>query len=480
MIDLFFFTPVIASQLEPYSTAVIADQSLRSQRSSQLQKDIDKLIKKHRISKQDLSFVVQDLSTGYFEYALHSEARRIPASLTKIILAGAVLGAFDADHNFETQLLIKDKVERGILQGPLYLKGLGDPSFVSERMWYLVNELMRRRIDQIQGDIIVDDSLFDAINRDSNRLMPTDRAYDAPIGALSFNWNAANVFLNPGDVSNTPAYVYLDPASTPIKLINRAKTGGKKLSVVVKGLSASQNKIDQITVSGNIPLNHKEKVYYRKITYPALWTGKNLKAFLKQRNINVKGQVKKGKTPSQAQVIASSPGANVAELVRLMMKHSNNFIAEMLTKQLALAKGAKIGNLSDGLQAVYSHIQSLGFSSRDFVIFNAAGLSRQNRFHVRSLVKALQIYHDQFSYSYEFVSSLPISGEDGTLKSRMKNAQLKGKVRAKSGQIDGVVGLAGYIKAKNEDVKVFAIIYNGKKGNYGIIQFIDEAMLSIM
>ena len=101
-------------------------------------------------------------------------------------------------------------------------------------------------------------------------------------------------------------------------------------------------------------------------------------------------------------------------------------------------------------------------------------------FKVNSLVKLLQVYHKQFSHSYEFVSSLPISGEDGTLESRMQEPQVKGKVRAKSGQIDGVIGLAGYLKAKNGDVKVFAMIYNGPKSNYDVIQFVDEVMLSLV
>ena len=454
---------------------------LASIETSSFQLHIDKLIKKHRISKSHLSLVIKDLSTNGLEYALHPETSKIPASLTKIIIAGAVLDAFDAGHKFETQLLVNNKIEKGILQGPLYLKGFGDPSFTSERMWYLVNELMRRQIHQIQGGIIVDDSLFDSVNRDPNRLTPTDRAYDAHVGALSFNWNVVNVFLNPGKKNNSKAHVYLDPIADPIHLINNAKTRGKKLRVSVKSMPiTSRNKINEIGVFGSIPLNHKEKIYYRKITQPAIWTGENLKAFLNQRNIKVQGRVRKGQTPLKSQVVASSPGETITELVRLMMKYSNNFIAEMLTKQLALARGAKAGNLIEGLKVIYSHLKSLGFSSDDFKISNVAGLSRQNRFKPHSLVKLLQVYHNRFSQSYEFVSSLPISGEDGTLESRMQNAKVKGKVRAKSGQIDGVIGLAGYLKARNGDTKVFAIIYNGPKSNYDIIQLIDEVMLSLV
>ncbi len=158
---------------------------LASVETSSFQSRIDKLIKKHRISKSNLSFVIKDLSTNDLEYALHPEMSKIPASLTKILIAGTVLDVFNTGHTFETQLLVNKKIEKGVLHGPLYLKGFGDPSFTSERMWYLVNELMRRQIHQIQGDIIVDDSLFDSVNRDPNRLTPTDRAYDAHVGALS-------------------------------------------------------------------------------------------------------------------------------------------------------------------------------------------------------------------------------------------------------------------------------------------------------
>ncbi len=448
--------------------------------NSIFQKNIHRLIKQHRIRSSDLSLVIKDISTGHFNYALHGEIPRIPASLTKILIAGAVLNTFDPGHTFETQLLIKNKIKEGLLQGPLYLKGFGDPSFTSEKMWYLVNELMRKQISQIQGDIIIDDSLFDSIRRDPHRLpQPTDRAYDAPIGALSFNWNAINIFLSPGPKKNAPAFIYLDPIDEPIQLINKIKTKGRRLKATIRTATLSQpsEKINLVEVSGSIPLGHKEKAYYRKINHPDLWTGANLKAFLKQRGVHVQGQIKKGQVPSDAQVVASSSGETVSELIRLMMKYSNNFIAEMLTNQLALVAGSQVGNLSDGLRVVHSHIQSLGFSSKDFITSNAAGLSRQNRLKAHSLVKLLQIYHSHFSSSYEFISSLPIAGQDGTLKNRMKSA--KGQVRAKSGQLDGVIGLAGYVQTQNQGIKTFAVIYNGKKPNHKVIQFIDQLILSL-
>lgn len=487
LIFVFLITTLLLLNPDDLGQASPSNLPLNNNRFFQrIQKQVPALMKKHRIAQSDFGLVIKDLSTGHLDYTLNPDARKIPASLTKILVAGAVLDTFPPHHTFKTQLLLnKDRVEKGALYGPLYLKGFGDPSFTSERMWYLVNEFMRENIQQIKGDILVDDSLFDSIRRENGRLpAQTDRAYDAPVGALSFNWNVINVFLRPGQQRGAGLNVYLDPIASPINLVNRGRTGGKRSTATVKSTplkatSQNSNQINKVTISGRIPLKSREKVFYRKITHPEIWTGENLKAFLKQRGVIVQGHVKRGLVPSHVKVVASSPGATVTHLVSLMMKHSSNFIAEMLTKQLSLSNGAKVGNLTQGLQVIYSHIESLGLEPKDFRISNVAGLSRRNRFQPTALAKLLKIYHSHFQHSYEFVASLPISGQDGTLKSRMKNANVNGKLRAKSGQINGVIGLAGYVQVKTGDTKVFVAIYNGKKENYQVIPFIDDVMLAL-
>src|SRR5690606_2416139 len=125
-----------------------------------------------------------------------------------------VLQVFTPGSKFETHLMSDAVIKNGVLEGNLYFKGGGDPSFVSEKMWYLVNEFTRNRVKEISGQVIVDDSLFDTerfdLGRDPNRV---NRAYDSPIGAASFNWNAVNVFIRPGDKPGAPALVVADPVS---------------------------------------------------------------------------------------------------------------------------------------------------------------------------------------------------------------------------------------------------------------------------
>jgi len=152
----------------------------------------------------------------------------IPASLTKIVTGATVLNDFPLNKKFETTLLGKRSSNPQALEGDLCLKGGGDPSFVSEKMWYLVNEFKRTNITKVLGDLIVDASKFDDEFLNSGReSVRVDRAFDAPISAASFNWNSVNIFIRPSDKSGEPAKVFLDPENGYLELENKTKTVSK-------------------------------------------------------------------------------------------------------------------------------------------------------------------------------------------------------------------------------------------------------------
>lgn len=187
-----------------------------------------KTIASSRFNSEDLGIYVADGGGGQKVFGLNETKMMLPASLSKIVTAGAALKYFSQGHKFETTLCIaKDaKIDRknGVLKGSLYLHGGGDPSFVSEKMWFLVNEFIRQDIVEIQGDIVVDDSLFDkerfSEERQSKRV---DRAYDAPVGAMSFNWNSVNVYVQPGLSTGAPAIVKIDPSTLMSSLATMQK-----------------------------------------------------------------------------------------------------------------------------------------------------------------------------------------------------------------------------------------------------------------
>lgn len=404
----------------------------------------------------------------------NSEKSFVPASLSKIPTGAAVLSLLPSAHKFKTVFAIEraalqsnDTVAGGILKGPLYFVGGGDPSFVSENLWFLVNELTRTGVRVIEGDLIVDDTLFDSVRYDSDRQeQRVDRAYDAPVGALSFNWNSVSTWVRPGAKTGDAAEVSIDVNTSFFELRNKVRTNGNANGVSVERLrsnDASQGEI--VVANGTIGLGQPEKAYYKSIREPALVAGHAAVAFLKQRGIEVRGTVRAGKAPETAKVVATVESKPIQAVVADMLKWSNNYVAEMLVKNLAATaeSSEKPATMATGLKRVREWIeQRAGLKGNDYEYVNAAGLTRVNRFSPSQLGQMLLTVQHDFRVFPEFLSALPIGGTDGTLRSRMKNGSAGGgSIRAKTGLLDGVVGLAGFTGDAEGSLHAFVFIYNG-------------------
>ncbi len=422
---------------------------------------LQSIISKNHFSKENLGIWIASTNEGKVRvlFELNSEKKFVPASLTKILTAGAVLEKLKPGFQFVTRLASESRHENGVLQGSIYLKGGGDPSFVSETMWFLVNEFVRQDIRVIKGDIIVDESRFDALRIDPSRdPARVDRAYDAPIGAMSFNWNSVSVYVRPGSKIGEPLHIHLDPKNDYVTLVNRATTSkpnsGKSLTVHRKFVQTG----DEIVVTGTMALDQKETVYYRPISDPALWTGSNLKEFFNQRGIKVEGEIKKGTAPESTVILAEAPSRRLESIIDDMNKHSNNYIAEMLTKNLAVETGSSTGTIEKGVDQISNFIRNFGFSEKDFAIVNPSGLTRKNAVSPKMLGHILVHLREKFILAPEFISSLPIAGVGGTLKSRALPIR---QIRAKTGMLNGVSGLAGYAEGTKGAPLVFVFLFNG-------------------
>lgn len=412
---------------------------------------------------------------------VNSNKIMIPASITKIATASAVLANFPPGYKFKTQLLASAEVKNGVLQGDLYLKGGGDPGFVSENMWFLVNAFLRNKISKIQGDIVVDDSLFDEVRYDSSRQKTrVDRAYDAPVGAMSFNWNSINIFVRPTKKGQL-ADIFVDPENDYIRLVNRAKTSGGSENVLLVDRKSEKNfPGDVIHVSGAIGASLKEVVVFKNITSPDHWSGYNLKSFLAQRGVTVTGKIKNGVTPATAQLLAESESKPIEQSIADLNKFSNNYVAEMLTKNLGAQKKTSQATLADGMLVINEHMQSLGIPADQYQLQSPSGLSQENKMSSFAVWKVLQHLRNDFKVQPEFLSSLPIAGVDGTLKRRMKNSPAERWVRAKTGYINNVVSLAGYAGLENGEVVTFSLIYNGPADEGKVRSYFDNLMISLV
>ena len=400
-----------------------------------------------------LGIMVSYKDSSEIDYSLNGEKFLIPASLSKIVTASALYDYFAPFHRFETLFLANQPLTKeGVFKGNLYLKGGGDPSFVSETMWNLVNHLKRTGIQQVQGDLIVDESLFPA--QKSRKMFSLDRSYNSPLSALSFNWNSINIYIRPG-LENQKANIRVEPQTSYLHVDNRTSTQKGRKSVRFSRKS-SRNGRDVLYIKGRVPIHSSEFVAYRNISNPALFTGYNAIEFLKQAGIQIFGEVKKGEAPKGSEVVARVQGQTVFQIVQGMMKYSNNFIANMMTIQLSLLHSKK-ASVDEGLVWIRKFLDQKGFKGYQFV--EPAGLSRRNKMTPQQIFQVL-VDDLKSPYSYEKLASYPLANGEGTLRKRFKKAK-PFSVRAKTGRLSGVDGLAGYVTNQKGERRVFVFIYNG-------------------
>lgn len=459
------FSPVQAKITNKIAKDKVKTKDIAATQNSPIE-SFDAILAKYKINPDHLS--IQILDDADVVYAVNANEKKNPASISKLLTFFAVLKKLSLTHRFYTQLYSDGN--------NLYLRGGGDPTFVSENLWYMVNEFTRSGIKVIKGNIIVDDSLFDKVRFDRSRQdKRVDRAYDSPVGALSFNWNAVNIFVKPAKIGEK-ARVIIDPKSDYYALINDTITVS---GAVKKELTASISNSEKIiTVSGEVPMGAIEKAIYKSVAEPDLWAGTNLLYFLKQRDIRVEGKVLVGKTPEKAELVTRFESKNLSSILADMNKFSNNFVAEMLVKSMAAQEQKSGATLKRGVEMIREELAKIGIGGDEIFIANPSGLTRENSFSAASLNKVLVHIKKDFSIYPIFLEGLPVAGVDGTLKNRMKGTVAEGWVRAKTGSLDGVVTLAGYAGRRDGSVLSFSFLYNGPKDEFTVREAFDQLIIN--
>lgn len=443
-INLFFLTLLFSPTLEAFPPPV------------EYSKKVEKLIAKKKLKKSSLGLTISLLSSTGEEglYSLNEDRLFVPASLVKIASLSAFYHYFPLNFQFQTQLLSSGAISGNRLKGSLIIKGGGDPGFTSESLWNLVNSFKRQGIKTIKGNILVDDSLY----KPFKIKIPSNRSYYALPSASSFNWNSVTFWIR---LNKKTPQIFVDPENSYIKTLNEIKPG-KRTSIQIQTVPSDEKK-EIFRFKGSVNSVKKEQAFYRNIKNPPLWLGYNLLRFLKQHGITVTGTVKEGSCFSSCEVLAQWNSRPLPFHTYNMMKFSNNFVSRMLTAHLPLIKGAKKGNFHQGIQLI-RHYLSKETGLRDFQFMEPSGLSRENRFSPKSL-KTLLIKDFNRFFEPEILISYPLAKGIGTLKKRFENLKEGEFVRAKTGSISGVLGLAGFAQNAKGEKFVFTFIYNGSNKN---------------
>lgn len=443
-----------------------------------------------------VSASVFDLAAGKAVAAHDPDALLTPASVTKALLAIAALDRWGADHQFRTVLASQKLPSGGVLKGDLVVVGGGDPALTNEQLWRLTTDLKRRGVDTVSGDLVLQKGLFGTIELDVNRAAgqsASRNAYDSPLSDVAVNYSVLGVFVAPGAASGEAAAVALEPYPLPgVVLKNRVTTvpAGRQTQVSASRVSTGDTEL--ITVSGQIAADAAPRTVYRSVADPDRYAAGVFLAFLDRAGIRVAGKTRIEQRPSASQnlvPLVGVDGQTVEVLMQGLLRHSNNFIADMLTIQLdesvrprlTAAAGGRVPvsegvgkTLSGGSAALERFVRGhLSSPTQALVLDSGSGLTPQNKLSARAVVDLLAFAYGQdhiFPYLY---GSLPAAGREGTLKKRFKTGEaqsLVDRVRAKTGTLTEpveAIGLAGYSKADSGKWVAFAFLVNGTRARAG-------------
>ena len=414
---------------------------------------IDQLVKKSKVGYANLGLAIHPLSKKKSPiYDLNANNYFTPASLVKIGSAVAFYHFFNPQYQFITKLLIHGTQSQSQLKGDLIIKGGGDPGFTSESLWSLVNNFSRTGIKTITGNLLVDDSLY----KKAPFRLKTQRSYETLVSAASFNWNSVTFHIRPNKQINQPAIIFINPDNTYIKTINKVKTHDNKTKLSINRVSVKNGR-EVFKISGYISKDKKEITKYRNITRPYLWLGHNVYGFLKEKGIKIEGKIKKGKCPNTCTVVSEFSSRPLSWQIYNFMTYSNNFIGRMLTTHLPLTLGEHKGSYKTGVKLIKNHLKKLNLGA--FKLREPVGLSKHNQLTPNQIQAIMLSQTKNFNNIY-LLASYPVIGGEGTLKN--KYTLLKGKkIRAKTGSLNKVLGLAGMFENSKNQSYLFTFIYNG-------------------
>jgi D-alanyl-D-alanine carboxypeptidase/D-alanyl-D-alanine-endopeptidase (penicillin-binding protein 4) len=409
--------------------------------------------------------LVVEAASGRTLFEHDPDRALVPASNLKILTALAALEGFGPTHRFTTRVFADAAPDADGAVDVLYLCGGGDPSLTSEAWWRLAADLRLAGLRAVRGGIVVDDAAFDGQRWHESWGKVTSRAYYAPIGALTANYGAFTVEATAGARPGEPVTVTLDPPVDYLHLLNRARTDDAASGDHLRVDRVSAGGSDEVRVGGRLAAGSGTRRLYRSVSDPGLYAGAVAALQLAANGVQLAGSVRRGAVPEGAHELLAYEGLPLAEIVRLLIKYSNNAIAESLVKALAVQATTGPGAWSAGSAAVLSQLAALGVPTDGIRLVDGSGLSRENRVTARTLVRALRVARASFQLGPELLAALPIAGRDGTLRKRAEGAA--DRVRAKTGLLEQVTSLSGYAELADGTPVVFSLLVNGYRSSDG-------------
>jgi D-alanyl-D-alanine carboxypeptidase/D-alanyl-D-alanine-endopeptidase (penicillin-binding protein 4) len=406
-----------------------------------------------------VSALAVDLGSGRTLAELHSRDALTPASLSKVFVAAAALQEFPPDHTFRTRLLAAAQPRADLLPGDLVLRGSGDTTLDEQALWGLAAQLRGLGVRRIGGRIVVERAPFgeldcDTVDRCTGQRR-SRRAYNAAPSAIGVNYGSWCLAIRPTRNGQPALLRSCGAVELPIPLDGRILTGPGSPRVE----RSTEVESDRLAVGGSVP-EGQERHIHRAMSDPALGAGLLLRSILGQLGIAVTGGVETtgGPQPGLTE-IAGIEGLPLVEAVGRMMRYSNNYIADVMTMNVALAR------LGPGQRTLAQASASLASGVAGApVLLSGSGLTIENRVSAYSLVDVLAAQYRDARRFPAFYGALVVPRDAPFGYLRSGNADWLDRVALKTGSLSepvAVYGLAGYLRKRDGGFIAFATLVNG-------------------
>lgn len=429
------------------------------------------------IPAASVGVVVQEVRAGKARLAVNSGTAMNPASVMKLVTTYAALELLGPAYTWRTEALATGKVRDGVMSGDLYLRGRGDPRLTLEQFWLLLRQVRARGVTEIRGDLVLDRGYFAPVEHDPGRFDGEAlRPYNTGPDALLLNFNSLRLtFLPPAEKAGLK--VLAEPHPAQLEIVNLLEPSSGACADVgdhVRTDFSSAGARPRLILTGRYPtacgertlnvsvMDHPQYVFG---VFAQLWS---------ELGGRLGGAVRSAATPEDATPMASVESPPLAAIVRDINKWSNNVMARQVLITLGAERSGKPGGPSEGAAAIRAWLAAKGAALPELVLENGSGLSRVERISPGHLAGLLV---DAFRSPVmpEFLASLPVSATDGTMRKRLKNRPAAGRARIKTGTLEGVKSIAGYVQDRRG--AWVAVVFIVNHPNAGAAQAAQDALI---
>ena len=430
----------------------------------------------HRgVPEESLSVYVQNLSTGEPVLAWNDTVPRNPASVVKLVTTLVALDTLGPAYTWNTDIYALGEVANGKLDGDLLIKGYGDPFMVTERMWQMLRQLKLAGISSISGDLLIDDSYF-VVNGYDPAAFDREplRAYNVAPNALLTNFKVVRYIFQP-DGKNVK--IGMEPMLKNLQISNKLTLSNGPCRGYQRGITVIPNEdVSKVTFTGKFPTGCSIYAMDRAALEHNAFTYGLFRHLWEESGGVLEGSWRVAAAPADEDPYLSFESRPLSEIITKVNKHSNNVMARQLLFTLAAESMGAPGTEENGLKVIEGWLAARQLDFADLKLENGAGLSRDSRMTARHLGEILE-YAFRKPYMPEYVSSLSLSGLDGTLSRRFRNAALTGKAHIKTGSLDHVSSIAGYFQARSGVRYVVVSLHNYTDIHRGFGDEVQQALL---